>query len=48
VGLIGHDAEAGHVGRENQSGHVGQAQSVSAEGETMVASGGHIKFLIEY
>jgi len=47
VGPTGHGAEAGHVGRDNQSGHVGRAQSVSAEGEAVVAPGVHIRFLIE-
>jgi hypothetical protein len=35
---IGHGAELGRVGR---------AQSVSAEGEALVAPGIHIRFLIE-
>jgi hypothetical protein len=38
VGPIGHDAEAGRVGR---------AQSVSAEGETVISAVDHIRFIIE-
>jgi hypothetical protein len=34
-------------GRENQSGHVERVQSVSVEGETVVAPCAYIKFLIE-
>lgn len=47
VGPTGHGAEAGHVGRDNQSGHVGRAQSVSAEGEAVVAPDAHIRVLKE-
>jgi hypothetical protein len=49
---VGHGAEAGRVGWENQLTRVGRAQSVSAaqsvsvEGEAVVAPGAHIRFLI--
>jgi hypothetical protein len=39
VGPIWHDTKVGHVGRD---------QSVSADGEAMVAPGAHILLLIEY
>jgi hypothetical protein len=35
-------------GRVNQSTRMGRAQSVSVEGEDVVALGDHIRFLIEY
>jgi hypothetical protein len=38
---------AGRVGRENRSGRIRRVQSVSAEGEAMVAPYTHIMFLIE-
>jgi hypothetical protein len=47
AGPTWHGAEAGRMGQEDQSRHVRRAQSVSAEGEAVVASDSHIRFLIE-
>jgi hypothetical protein len=45
---IGYNAEVGRVGREYQSGCVERTQSVSTEGEVVLAPGAHISFLTLY